>query len=88
MIKTERGKLEVNGTLGEVRADLCVIVHGIKEMLQEEMSEDEAKEFIFDAVDDGLKDIDEIDEKLDGLIGTLKGLLELLTFKTKGKGEE
>lgn len=90
MIKTERGRLEAQGTLGELKADLSVIVHGIyNNALLDEMSEEEAKDFIFDAVNRALESEEElkkesIDEFKTGLADFLEGLAKTL----KGQGEE
>ena len=95
MIKTAYGKLEAHGTLGELKADLSVIVHGIyNNALLDEMSEEEAKEFIFDAVNRALKSTNEAEKESEEIIGELNDLIEELesvlgkfTSKAKGKGE-
>lgn len=89
MIKTERGRLEAQGTHCELKADLSVIVHGIYNNALLEMSEEEAKEFIFDAVNRALESEDEIKEKTRKEIKTgLADFLEVLAKTLKGQGEE
>lgn len=90
MIKTEHGSLEAKGTLAEIKADLFTIVNGIyNKVLLEEMSEEEAKEFVFDAVNRAFKTKDEIDKEIKDKIGTsLADLIEKLEKFLKEEGEE
>lgn len=90
MIKTERGRLEAHGTLGELKADLSVIVHGIyNNALLDEMSEEEAKDFIFDAMNRALESEAELkEEAIAGIKTGIADFLEELAKKLKGQGEE
>lgn len=90
MIKTEHGSLEAKGTLAEIKADLSTIVNGIyNKVLLEEMSEEEAKEFVFDAVNRGFKTKDEIDKEIkDKIVTSLADLIEKLEKFLKEEGEE
>lgn len=90
MIKTKKGMLEAEGTLRELKADLSVIVHGIyNNALLEEMPEEEAKEFIFDAVNRALESEDKLKEKaIDEIKTSIADFLEGFAKKLKGQGEE
>lgn len=93
MIRTNKGELEVNGTLSELKADISVIIHGIYHtVLLKEMPEDKAKEFVFEAVERAFKSDEELEEEAKdastGIETYLAGLLEELAKKLKGQGEE
>ena len=89
MIKTSYGRLEVEGTLRTIKADLSVIVHGIYNNIQDDMSEEEAKEFIFDAVNRALESEDELKkEAMAGIKTGLADFFEGLAKTLKGQGEE
>ena len=86
MIKTEKGFVEVNGSVGELSADLGVIVLSLyNNVLLDEMSEEEAKEFILDVVNDAMVTKEEAKKEFKTeLVDFLEGLVNFL----KGQGDE
>lgn len=84
MIKTKKGELKVKGSLIEIKADLSVIVYELyHNILTENMSKEEAKEEIMDAVNRGFLEDEEIEEDVNELLeqffeemGELREILE------------
>ena len=61
MIKTKNGKIEADGTIGELVSDLFVITFCMyNDILQDELSEEEAKEIIFNTMNKAVKSEEEL----------------------------
>lgn len=98
MIKAKCGKVKVKGSFGSLMADLSCIIHCLyTEVLLEELSEDEAEEVIYNAVEIalGLEDEDDEEDEVSELLKELHGVMEdlgrlkeLVASKQKGHGEE
>ena len=98
MIKTKYGKLEVNGSVAELMADLHVIVRGLYEnVLLEGMTEQEATEELHNVIRNATNtsesktqedDTEELLEELQDLIDELGKMRKTMLNKKKGKGEE
>lgn len=65
MIKSERGKVNVRGSVAEILADFTAVIKVVKDMLMEIMPEEEAREEIADCQELALKSDEEIKEEIE-----------------------
>lgn len=95
MIKTENGKVEINGNTIEVLSDLSLIIHCLHDdIFIKDMgtSEDEAKEMILHAVETGFIPPEELHKQNEGIkekLGdVLENVVDLLEMLVKGGHKE
>lgn len=91
MIRTEYGKVEFEGDPSTFHSDLAVIVHGLNYAVLPEfdMTPEEAKEFILDAFETGMKTEEEVrKEKAENLKEAAISALEKVLESLKGKGDK
>lgn len=65
MIKSERGKVNVRGSVAEILADFTAVIRAIRDMLMEDLTEEEAREEIADCQELALKSDEEIKEEIE-----------------------
>lgn len=65
MIKSERGKVNVRGSVAEILADFTAVIKVVKDMLMEIMPEEEVREEIADCQELALKSDEEIKEEIE-----------------------
>ena len=91
MIKTEKGTLNVKGHTGVIYADLAIIARGIFKATSEEMDQEQAENFILDAISDGIEEAKrEMDEKPSVKVKEMSwpDFLETLAKILKEEGDE
>lgn len=65
MIKTEKGRTTINGTGAEILADISCIAEAVRRsVVKAGMEEKEAEEEIRNAVEDGFKSDEEIEDEI------------------------
>lgn len=86
MIKTKKGHLRIKGNSVEVKADISTIIyHLYYEILPENMTPEEAKEFIMSAVERGFKTPEQLEAEMKEQLGNILGKI---AESMKGQGEE
>ncbi len=87
MIYSHNGKIRIKGDATEIKADLSLIVHELHEnVFTQEMTKEEAKEEIMDAVEMGFMSMNEMTKlALEEVMKLLKDLTDSLD---EDKGEE
>ena len=63
MIKSERGKVNVRGSVAEILADFTAVIRAIRDMLMEDLTEEEAREEIAFCQELAFKTDEEIKEE-------------------------
>ena len=74
MIKSERGKVNVRGSVAEILADFTAVIRAIRDMLMEELTEEEARQELAFKTDEEIK---EETEKNRAMIEQAKAEFEL-----------
>lgn len=80
MIKSERGKVNVRGSVAEILADFTAVIRAIRDMLMEDLTEEEAREEIAFCQELAFKideEIKEETEKTKAMIEQAKAEFEL-----------
>lgn len=95
MIKAENGRIEAKGTTPELMTDLQCIIRALNEQPLKCVSQEEKKEMILNAVNDGLTPFEDVIEKyrqenneIDKLLQSLGNVFENIAKSLKGSGEE
>ena len=80
MIKTTKGIVEIKGTISEVLADVSIVIHSTKKFFTEKLGEETANDLITNAIEQGLMDEEEVEQKVKEKLETLgvDTLLEIL----------
>lgn len=94
MIRTKEGETTIKGELSVILADLSMIVYHLKKCLTKDRSKEKAEELIVKAVEDGLKDKEELDNQVAEILKNnlpeevLKKLLKMMAEPTEPEKED
>lgn len=67
MIISDKGTVRLSGKTADVLVDLAAVVHGLHEVLTNEIGKEEAKKTILEVVEDAFKTEEELDAEIEKL---------------------